>query len=93
MTTSRKSKRRLQDAYTFPGFRPRATIKGVFGNPKARIVTLVRHSKKHAVAVVAWSALVGTIERYAGFVISLVAIRACTWSLRVAGLTAKIVAK
>jgi transposase len=46
MAKSRKPARRLVDAYAFPGFRPRARVRGIFGDPKARIVTLVRRSKK-----------------------------------------------
>ena len=37
------SKRRsLLDTYRFPGFCPRATIKGIFGDPKARVIRLDR---------------------------------------------------
>src|SRR5438094_4372481 len=32
-----RRKRRLSDAYSFPGFRPEATVRGVFGDPKARV--------------------------------------------------------
>ena len=46
MTIHAKHPRRLRDAYQFPGFRPQATVKGVFGDPKARVVTLVRREKK-----------------------------------------------
>ncbi len=45
MATSTKRPRRLLDAYRFPSFRPQATVKGVFGDPKARVVTLVRRGK------------------------------------------------
>src|SRR5215469_15165637 len=38
--------RRLVDVYRFPGFRPRATVRGVFGDPKVRIVRLERRGKK-----------------------------------------------
>jgi hypothetical protein len=31
-------KRRLVDVYRFPAFRTRATVGGVFGDPKARVV-------------------------------------------------------
>jgi len=45
-------KRRLLDEYQFPGFRPRSTIQGIFGNPKARVIRLERTQKKrHADAV------------------------------------------
>jgi hypothetical protein len=39
-------KRRLVDLYRFPAFRPRATVRGVFGDPKARVVRLERRGKK-----------------------------------------------
>ncbi len=46
-------KRRLLDEYQFPGFRPRSKIKGVFGDPKARVIRLERTQKKqHAVTAV-----------------------------------------
>jgi hypothetical protein len=43
-------RRRLQDEYRFAGARPLATVRGVFGDPMARIVTLVRRRKKRHVA-------------------------------------------
>lgn len=36
---------RLLDTYALPGFRPKAAVKGVFGDPKVRIVTLCRRKK------------------------------------------------
>jgi hypothetical protein len=44
--------RKLLDEYRFPGFRPMAKIKGVFGDPKARVITLRRTQKKRYAAVV-----------------------------------------
>src|SRR5260370_41021798 len=41
--------RRLWDAYRFPGFRPHPTVTGIFGDPYARIIRLVRRSKKRPV--------------------------------------------
>jgi hypothetical protein len=52
--------RRLQDAYRFAGLRPQATVRGVFGDPKARIVVLVRRRKKRHVAAVDTSSAVST---------------------------------
>ena len=43
-------RRRLTDAYSFPGFRPQLTVRGVFGDPKMRVVTLTRQSKNPPVA-------------------------------------------
>src|SRR5271157_3354335 len=37
--------RRLDDAFRFPGFRPEATVRGIFGDPKARILRLLRRGK------------------------------------------------
>lgn len=45
MAISTKRKR-LLDAYRFPGFRPLETVRGIFGDHKARVITLVRRSKK-----------------------------------------------
>src|ERR1022692_2726896 len=45
MANSSKRQRRLWDTYTFLGFRPQPTVRGVFGDPKARIITLARRAK------------------------------------------------
>lgn len=50
MATSTKQPRRLRDAYAFPGFRPQPTVRGVFGDPKARVISLGRRSKKRSAA-------------------------------------------
>ena len=57
-----KRQRRLQDAYRFAGFRPLAAIRGVFGDPKARVITLVRRSKKQSVVPAAKRIRGGTTE-------------------------------
>jgi hypothetical protein len=51
---------RLSDAYAFAGFSPQPTVRGIFGDPKARVITLVRRSKKRSAAVVAERTRVGT---------------------------------
>ena len=43
MATLPKQKR-LLDAYRFAGFRALESVRGILGDPKARIVTLVRRS-------------------------------------------------
>jgi hypothetical protein len=45
MSTPRK-KKRLLDAYRFGGFAPLEEIAGVFGDPSARVIKLVRRRKK-----------------------------------------------
>lgn len=48
-----KSARKLRDLFSFPGFVAHATLKGVFGDPKIRIVTLRRRKKRLNVPSVA----------------------------------------
>ncbi len=38
--------KRLRDLYRFPGFVPLPTIQGVFGDPRAVVITLRRRRKK-----------------------------------------------
>ncbi len=40
-----RKKRRLEDQYRFGEFRPDPAVRGIFGDPKARIVRLVRRQK------------------------------------------------
>src|SRR5271169_6578810 len=63
LVTSTK-RRRLLDAYQFPGFRPMEEVRGVFGDPHARIVTLVRRSKKRLAARAEESIPGGTIASF-----------------------------
>src|ERR1039457_4482860 len=45
MANLSKRQRRLWDTYTLPGFRPQPTVRGVFGDPKARLIMLARRAK------------------------------------------------
>jgi hypothetical protein len=36
----------LDDLYRFPGFVPQSRIRGVFGDPRAVVITLLRRRKK-----------------------------------------------
>ena len=40
-----RRKKRLEDAYRFPGFKPSRWVRGVFGDPQARIMVLERKQK------------------------------------------------
>jgi len=62
--------RRLADAYSFPGFRPLATVVGIFGNPRARVLQLQRRGKKRFVASAAKPAGPSTTGRFGGFALS-----------------------
>jgi hypothetical protein len=80
MVTSKK--RRLRDAYRFPGFRAVDDLRGVFGDPYARVVTLVRRSKKRRAVRVDDSSPAGTIEGSDVFEILGPAICGYIWSSR-----------
>jgi len=80
MVSSRK--RRLRDAYRFPGFRPVDDLRGVFGDPYARVIMLVRRSKKRRAGHADDSDPAGTIERSGGLEILGPAICGYTWSSR-----------
>jgi hypothetical protein len=41
-----KKIKKLLDVYAYPGFHPQAAIKGIFGDNRSRIITLVRVQKK-----------------------------------------------
>lgn len=42
--------KRLPDLYRFPGFVPQARIRGIFGDPRAVVITLQRRRKKRFAA-------------------------------------------
>ena len=71
-------RRRLADAYTFPGFRPLERVQGLFGDPRARLITLVRRGKKRSVASVAPRTAPGTTADTVGSGICPVRITAST---------------
>jgi hypothetical protein len=41
-----RKRRSLSDLYQFPGCKPKRTVRGVFGDPHARVIKLVRRGKK-----------------------------------------------
>lgn len=72
-------RKRLLDAYRFPFFRPLEKIRGIFGDSKARIITLVRRSKKQSATPAVERTLFGTTRGFDEFAISPVATRASIW--------------
>src|SRR2546423_2729052 len=76
-----KRRRRLWDAYCFPGFRPQPTVCGVFGDPIARVIRLTRRSKKRLVAVAVASRWAGTIARCGVWAVFSVAAPGFFWDL------------
>ena len=59
---------RLHDLYSFPGFVPAASVRGLFGDPYAVVISLRRHRKKHPAECAALAIAPSTInpfDRYA----------------------------
>jgi len=62
-----RKRRRLLDEYRFPGYRPRAEVRGVFGDPRARVIRLERVQKKRLVVIVVQSTGAITTRRHVGY--------------------------
>src|SRR6476661_1036374 len=60
MARASKRRRRLWDTYSFAGFRAQPTVRGIFGDPKARVITLRRRSKKRRAGALVGSRWAGT---------------------------------
>ncbi len=72
----------LTDAYRFSGFTPKASLKGIFGDAFARVVTLVRRQKKQLAVLAASITTAFTTRRLVGFAIYPVVGIASTWISR-----------
>jgi len=59
--------KRLWDLYHFPGFSPEHTLSGIFGDPRARVMGLIRRGKKLFVVHVAAFIIPTTIGKLAEF--------------------------
>ncbi len=59
----------LRDAFRFPFFTPTLRVRGVFGDPQAIIVDLVRRQKKRSAAPVDSAVVLGTTVAPSPFVI------------------------
>jgi hypothetical protein len=71
--------KRLWDAYRFPGFSPAHTLLGIFGDPRARVICLLRKGKKLFAVLVAFFIVPSTTGRPAGFGICPVRTSGFTW--------------
>lgn len=86
-------RKRLLDAYRFAGFRPLELVRGVFGDSSARVITLVRRSKKLSARSVAGRTRAGTTARRGASAICPAATRGSIWSSRFAGFSVDVAAK
>ena len=73
---------RLPDAYRFPGFSPEPIVRGIFGDPKARVVSLRRRRKKRSVAFAANPSVAITTANRVESATCPVATPASTWTSR-----------
>src|SRR3974377_2609217 len=78
-------RRRLWDTYSLPGFRPEPTVRGVFGDPKAVLITLKRRSKKRRAGAAVACRWVGTTAKSVGSAICRAGIRGYFWNWRCGG--------
>ena len=74
-----EKKRQLLDEYRFPGYRPRAQIQGIFGDPKARVIRLERTQKKRHADVAAYGIEAITTRRCGGYGICLTEMPGYIW--------------
>jgi len=81
--------RRLWETYRFPGFRPEHTVSGIFGDPKARVIRLVRRGKKRLVVFVELFITRFTTARPEEFGTSPAGMLASTWKWRSDGFIAE----
>jgi len=77
-----RKKRRLLDEYRFPGFRPKAEINGIFGDPRARLIRLTRGQKKQFAGSVEAPRKVSTTRKYAGYETCPAGMHESTWQWR-----------
>jgi hypothetical protein len=71
---------RLHDLYSFPGFTPAATVRGVAGDPYAVVISLRRRRKKLTVACAGSAINPSTISHGERHATSIVVAAASTWS-------------
>lgn len=85
--------KRLQDIYKFPGFNPKAEVRGVFGDPWAVVIPLRRRRKKRAAGRVGEDLAPSTTDGRDACATSLVATGGSISSSRFAGYIAPGVAE
>ena len=85
--------KRLSDAYGFSGFSALQIVKGIFGDPKARVIILKRRTKKQFVQPVERRTRVFMIVKSAMCATSPVAIHGYFWNWKYAESNAGVAAR
>lgn len=86
-------RRSLLDEYQFPGFRPKAGIQGIFGDPKARVIRLERTQKKQSAVVAVQCIGAITTRGHGRYGIYPVGMPESIWRWKFGGFTAGIAGK
>ena len=87
-----RARRQLRDGYRFDGFSPGSSVRGVFGDPYAVVISLQRRQKKLNAASVAEGIAASTTAPSVVFGIYRALIDAFTWMWRCGGSSASPVA-
>lgn len=82
-------KKSLRDEYRFPGYSPLGRIKGIFGEPGARVITLKRIKKKRSAVIAEQFVGLITIHRNDGFEIYPAVARGYIWNWKYGELSAR----
>jgi hypothetical protein len=85
--------KRLWDLYHFPGFSPEHNLSGIFGDPRARVIGLIRRGKKLFVVPAAAFIIPTTMGKLARFATCPVEKRGYIWEWRSAALLVEGVGK
>jgi hypothetical protein len=81
----------LSALFAFPGFRARSRLQGIFGDPHARLVVLVRRKKRPYAPGAGRGTVPSTTARPAGCGIWMRRVGASTWPLSSGGWPARAV--
>jgi len=77
-----RKKRCLGDEYRFPGFYPKSGVQGIFGDPKARVILLIRRQKKRGAVLVGLLIGASTTGRPGVFETCRAGMRGSIWNWR-----------
>ena len=86
-----KQTQTLSALFSFPGFRARSRLEGIFGDPHARLVVLVRRKKLPCVPAAGPATAPSMIARRAGCGIPMLRAGASIWRLSSGGWPARVV--
>jgi len=90
---SMNKNKRLQDEYQFPGYRTKATTKGIFGDSHTVVIKLERRQKKQNAGAAGQRTALFMTEMRNRYGTCPAEISGCCWSLRFGGFSVRSVVK